>query len=142
MPMKPLAEARANFEAAATVVPTRYKTGVQRADWHGPASSDQAESNYAAGVQQAVSDHRRQRRIQAMSNQDWQAGAVNKGATIIGERMRAAAGKYEKNFAPIYQEVERAVHSLPQRTIDPLTNIDQRLKPIVTAQRRAAGKGV
>lgn len=138
--MKTLQQARANFESSASVVPQRYKDGVARADWQGPASSDQAEANFAAGVQDAISNKTRQAKIRGMTNQDWQNNAISKGGTIIGARMKDAAPKYERNFAPIHQAVEAAVGTLPPRTIDPMTNIDNRLKRIVEVQRRAAGK--
>ena len=140
MGMKTLQEARANFEQSASVVQQRYTLGVQRADWHSGAVSDSAESNFNAAMSKALANKTRQAKIRQLSNQDWQNGAIEKGAPIIGTRMKAAAPKYEQRFGPIYAEVQRVVPTLPSRTIDPMTNIDQRLKKVVQTWRTAAGK--
>lgn len=133
-------EARANFEASISYIPARYEAGIRKADWQGPASSEQAETNYAAGVSKAVADKSRQKGIQNVSNTDWQNAAVQKGAPIIGERIRLGLDKYVANFGPVYDRVIAKVNALPARTTDFRANINNRLVPVVEEWKRAAGK--
>ena len=78
MVLKTKEEARANFEAAVAYIPDRYRMGVEKADWHTPAKSDQAEKNYADAISKAVAEKRRQKAIAAMSNEDWKRAAKKK----------------------------------------------------------------
>lgn len=137
---KTLTEARANFEGALGVIPERYKSGVNKADWATPAQSDQAEANFNAAMSRALSERRRQVNLKKVTNEEWRSGAINKGAMIIGERIRQALGKWEAKWGPMYDQVTRVVATLPPRTVDPITNIDQRSKATVLAWRKAAGK--
>lgn len=133
-------EARANFEASLSYIPARYQAGIHKADWAGPAGSDQAESNYAAGVQDAVAKKRRQTKVREISNTTWQTAAINKGAPIIGERIRGALDKWAGNWGPIYDGVLAKVTSLPPKTTDFRANINNRLVPVVEEWKRGAGK--
>jgi len=126
--------------ASANVIGPRYVQGVQGADWQGPASSQQAETNYATGVQAAIADGRRLRGIQGVSNADWRTAAAEKGGPIIGQRIVLALGKYQTKFAPILQAMNAAADSLPPRTTSPSQNITNRLVPIVQAAVQASGK--
>jgi len=133
-------EARANFEASIGYIPDRYRAGVAKADWLTPAKSEAAEKNYADGIAKAVSGKTRQKAIAAMTNEDWKNGAINKGAPIIGERIRAALGEWTANFGPIYDTVVSRVASLPPKTTDWRANINNRLVPVVEQWRKGAGK--
>ncbi len=138
--MKTKAEARANFEAAAAYIPARYLAGVEKADWFGPASSNQAETNYAAGVSDAVAKKRRQTQIKKISNEDWKSAAREKGAPVIGTRITAALPKWEANWGPMYDQVQSKVAALPPKTVDFRANITARLIPVVETWKKAAGK--
>lgn len=140
MPPKTIAEARTNFEAALPAIGSRYDSGVSRADWQGPASSEQSEANFAAGVGAAIAAKSRQNRIRQMSNADWQQAARTKGAPIIGERIRGSLDKWQANFGPIYDQVVSTVSRLPARTTDYRANIQNRLVAVVEQWKRAAGK--
>jgi len=140
MVVKTKEEARANFEAAIPYIPARYESGVRKADWYTPASSDQAEENYATAVQKAITEKSRQKAIKAMSNADWQNAAISKGAPIIGARIREALGKWLDNWGPMYDQVVEQVGRLPPKTVDWRANIENRLYPIVETWKRAAGK--
>jgi len=139
--MKSKAEARANFEAAVPMIPARYTAGVDKADWHSAAVSDQAEANFNASMSAALSAKKRQAAIRALSNADWQTGAKTKGAPIIGERIRLALPKWEAKWGPMYDRITALVPTLPAKTVDPMANIDARLKKVVAEWRKAAGKG-
>lgn len=140
MVIKSKEEARANFEAAIAYIPSRYEAGVRKADWAGPAGSDQAEANYADGVQKAVARKSRQRAVKEVGNSEWQEAAATKGAPIIGERIRASLDKWSSEWGPIYDRVASKVGTLPPKTTDFRANINNRLVPVVEEWKRAAGK--
>ena len=140
MVVKTKEEARANFEASIAYIPDRYASGIRKADWATEAGSDQAEKNYAANVQKAIANKSRQKAVKKVSNQDWQEAAINKGAPIIGERIRASLNKWEANWGPMYDQVVSKVSSLPAKTTDFRANINNRLVPVVEQWKKAAGK--
>jgi len=110
-------------------VPNKYKTGVSATtDWAEKASSEQAESNYAAGVQEAVGAKRRQKAVGNVSNAEWQRAAADKGATRIAPGMTAGADKRTRNFEPYRNAIEGV--ALSPRTTDPIQNVE-RVKEIV-----------
>lgn len=137
---KTRAEAKENLEAAIAYIPDRYIAGVKKADWLGPAGSDQAERNYADGISKAVTNKSRQKGVKKVSNTEWQDAAANKGGPIIGERIRGALDKYDANFGPMLEAVNSKVDTLPPRTVDWRNNISKRLIPTVEAWKKAAGK--
>jgi len=140
MVTKTLEQAKANFEASIGYIPDRYRSGVQGADWLTPAKSDAAEKNFADGVSKAISQKTRQKNIAAMSNDEWKNAAVNKGAPIIGDRIRGALDKWAANFGPVYSTVQSKVAALPPKTTDWRANINNRLVPVVEQWRKGAGK--
>lgn len=139
-PMKTIEQARANFDAAAATIPERYKLGVAAAEWQSAAMSDAAEANFNAGISKALAEKSRQKGIRGVSNEEWRKQAIDKGGAVIGTRIRDSLAKWQEKFAPIYQAVQSEVGRLPARTVDPMANIDARLKPVVLAWRKAAGK--
>lgn len=131
MVMKTLQEARDNFENATTYIPERYRSGVMKADWQGPAGSEQAEKNFAAAMSEVTTKKLRQLGVRKASNTDWQNGCDTKGAPVIGERIKDALGKWEANFGPKYARVQNKVKALPPKGRDWRANINNRLIPVV-----------
>jgi len=130
--IKSASEIDSNYKGAIGRVPEAYKKGVQRTtDWQERASSESAETNYAAGVSEAAAAKRRQKAVSQVSNAEWQNAAANKGATRIGTGMTAGAEKRARNFEPYRSAIEGT--SIPDRTTDPIANVDNRVKPIVQA---------
>jgi hypothetical protein len=140
MTVKTKAEARANFEASIAYIPARYEAGVDKADWAGPAKSEQAEKNFADAMSKAIQAKSRQKGVAKVSNEEWKNAAKNKGAPIIGERIRGALDKWEAEWGPMYDQVSAKVGALPPKTGDWRQNINTRLVPTVEAWRKAAGK--
>jgi len=138
--MKTVEEAKANFQNSISYIPSRYSAGVQKADWLTPAKSDASERNFADGVGKAVANKTRQKKISAMSNDDWKSASIAKGAPIIGSRIQSALDKWAQNFSPIYSKVQTTVAALPPSTTDFMQNINNRLVPTVKAWKNAAGK--
>lgn len=139
---KTIGEAEANLKQSIAYIPDRYKKGVMAADWATPAGSDEAESNYATAISQAIADGTRQRKIRETSNAVWQAGASGKGAVNIGPGILAGLEKYRSNMSPVLDAMNAASDAAPARTTDYRTNITQRLIPVIEAAKRAAGKSV
>ena len=140
MVVKTKEQARANFEAAVTYIPDRYKAGIMAADWLTPAKSDVAERNYADAVSKAIAEKRRQKAIAAMTNDEWKNAAITKGAPIIAERIRTALDTWLRNWGPMYDQVVSVVSTLPPKTLDWRANINNRLVKVVETWKKAAGK--
>ncbi len=126
--------------ASQNIIGPRYIQGIQGADWQTPAASDQAEANWASGVQRAIADGSRRAGIMAVSNAEWQRMSAEKGGPIIGQRVVASIDKYTRNFGPILSAMNAASAALPARTTSAQQNIQNRLVPIVQAAMQAAGK--
>ena len=129
--VKPQAEITKNFIDGASKAPAKYKAGVSRADWQGPAGSEEAESNYSAGVAEAVAAKSRQKGVQNTSNAAWQQKAGNEGAARIGPGMVASSGKQAQNWAPSRAVIEGM--TLAPRTRDAATNVQNRSLPLAVA---------
>jgi len=130
--IKSSADIAKNYTDAIGRVPAAYKAGVSRTtDWAEKASSDAAESLYAEKIAESVAAKRRQKAVSAVSNAEWQTMASGPGATRIGQGMSANAGKRTRNFEPYRSAIEGV--SLVAKTADPMSNIDNRVKPIVAA---------
>lgn len=137
---KTVEEAKENLSKAVAYIPERYKRGVGRADWAGPASSEEAESNYAAGVSEAVANKTRQKGIRAIDNSVWVRAAQEKGGAAIGPGITRNLDKYMANVRPSMDAANAAADAAPARTRDWRENIANRLIPVVEAERRAVGK--
>jgi hypothetical protein len=140
MVIKTKEQAKANFEAAVAYIPDRYRSGVAAADWYTPAKSDVAERNYADAVSKAVAAKSRQKAVAALNNDVWKTAAVNKGAPIIGERIRGALDKWLGTWGPMYDQVASVVPTLPAKTLDWRANINNRLVKVVETWKKASGK--
>ena len=135
--MRSIGQARQNLEQSIPVIRGRYEEGVRDADWESGAGSDQAESNYADGVSEAVGAKRRQMRVREVGNAHYQNRALTKGAPAIAEGVRRGLDNYERNFGAVLREVAPVIQGLPPRTRDVNSNIDSRVKPVANAFRDA-----
>lgn len=107
-----------------------YKDGVQATNnWQENAIA--AESLYAQKVQEAIAAQRRAKAISAVSNEEWKQAASTKGAQRIAAGMEAGADKRSRNFEPYRQTLEGL--QLPERTADPMTNVQNRVGGVVEA---------
>lgn len=97
------------------------------------AKSDAAEKAYAEGVAMAAQKKRRQRALGKLSEDDLNRGMREKGQSNYSTGVGASADKWERNAAPFVAEAERVAKSLPARTTNPMTNVDNRVKPVVKA---------
>jgi len=127
--VKSVEEAKKHLEQAVAVIPDRYESAVRVATWKAPAI--EAEDLYADMMQVVISERRRAKGIEKKTDDDWRKAAVEKGKPIIGTRIRGALDLYATNWAPYRSAIEAVV--LEPRTVDPMANIDRRVKPIVSA---------
>jgi hypothetical protein len=129
MKVKSASLSQANYTAAAALVPSRYKAGVQSAEWQGKALEGQA--LYVQRLQDPDVLARRAKNIGKVSDADWRNAADTKGSPIIGARMTAAAPKQQANWAP-YRSVLESL-TLPPKTADPMSNLTNRAGAVVQA---------
>mgnify|MGYP005817062143 CR=1 FL=1 len=140
MARKTIAMAAENLRGSTALIGERYRQGINGADWQGPASSDQAEQNWATGVQAAVADGSRRAGILAVTNAQWQTAAIEKGVPNIARGIIAGLDKYQRNFGPILSAMNAEAATLPPRTNSATQNVQTRLLPIIRSAQIAAGK--
>jgi len=125
--VKPIDVARRRFEQAISIIPDRYEQGVKLAEWQKPAMD--AEDLWADAIMEAAREKRRQKGIAKVTDEEWRKDTINKGKPIIATRIRDALDDWEKGWKPFRDALEAL--ELPEKTTDPITNIDQRVKPVV-----------
>ena len=130
--IKSASEIDKKYKDAISRVPANYKAGVQgTTNWQERAASAEAEDLWKAKIAEAAAANRRQKAVAQVSNSEWQSKAANLGAARIGAGMTAGADKRTRNFEPYRSAIEGT--SLPARTADPMANIDNRVKGIVSS---------
>lgn len=123
-----MGEINKRWQDAIPRVAARYKAGVQgTTDWQEKALAGQ--KNYEERMSDATVLARREKGIGKTSNEGWKSKALKLGATRIGPGMKENADKYSKGFGP--HQAALAGLSLPDKTTDPMANIDNRLKAVV-----------
>lgn len=128
--MPSASEIDAKYKEAIGRVPASYKAGVQKTTgWQAAAIAGQ--DLYVAKMQDSSILARRERALANTSDEAWKAKAADLGASRIGPGMSANTDKRAKNYEPYRNALESV--SLAQRTADPITNVDNRVKPIVAA---------
>lgn len=127
------AEATANLQASLGTIGSRYEQGIKAADWADAASSNEAEENWIAGLQEAFGNNKRQNRIREVGDKFWRARSIDKGASALAAGIRASLGKYEQNYGQVLAAIQSTLQQLPPRSRDWRTNIEQRQIPVVEA---------
>lgn len=123
-------QATKNWEGAIGRVPAAYSEGVANAK-DVIAKAIAGEELYAQKVQEAIASKKRARKLAEVSDEQWRAAAIDKGAARIGPGMTAAKAKFSTGIGKVL-DVIRGVTIAP-RVADPMANIDNRVKPIVAA---------
>ena len=117
-----------SYADGASRAPAKYKDGVERTTGFKEAAIA-GEALYAAKMQEVISNGTRAKGLEKSSDEDWKKGVREKGAARIGPGMTAAADKRTRNYEPFRASLEGM--TLPDKTTDPMANIDNRLKPVV-----------
>ena len=131
------AERKAKYLNSIGGVPANYKAGIERTTgWKEKALNGQG--LYEQQMQNAAVLRRRAVALERVSEADWKSKASNLGSMRIADGMRNGAEKQAQNYEPIANAL-RSVE-LPERSADPMANIDNRVKPIVRAMVQASPK--
>lgn len=118
------------YNRAIGAVGPAYQAGIQAAvGWQEAAIS--AQSLYEDKMRDATVLARRATQLAKVSNEEWKQKALQKGASRIGPGMEASKDKRTRNFEPFRTALEGV--QLPARTADPVTNVQNRVIPIVMA---------
>jgi len=126
------------YAASGGKAQTQYVKGVDaNVDAMDRAKSDMAETNYGVGVTAAVSAKSRQKALAGVSQEDWKAAAKSK-AGRLSAGIAGAKEKQRKGYSPIRDALSGL--ELPDKTTDPYANVDNILKKVISAERKAAGK--
>jgi len=86
---------------------------------------------YEAKMADPVVLARRAKALERITDADWKTPSLTKGVPRIGPGVTAAVDKQARNWSPYRAAIEGV--TLPPKTVDPMANIDSRLKPIVAA---------
>jgi len=112
-----------NWRQSQTRVAAAYGDGIDRAEnWQVNALA--AKDLYAAKVQEAISEGRREKGISNTSNEEWKRRAKDKGVKRIVDGMRAADGKMSSGLGKVLGALGEV--SLPPRTADGMENLVNR----------------
>ena len=131
------AERKAKYLGSLGGVPANYKAGIERTtNWKEKALSGQG--LYEQQMQNAAVLRRRAVSLEKVSEAEWKTKAANLGSMRIADGMRNGAERQAQNYEPIANAL-RSVE-LPERSADPMANIDNRVKPIVRAMVQASPK--
>jgi len=126
MKVKPETERSRNYKNSAALIPERYSSGIDRAEWQRPALDGQA--LYETQMKKTEVLARRNVGIGLVSDSDFKAAAKTKGATVIRSRVEGAVDKQVAGFRPHASALEGL--TLEPRTDDIDTNVDRRVKTI------------
>lgn len=104
--VKPISEIVDKWKRRAGAAGQDYAAGVSRPrrSW-AQATNDAAEAQ-AAGVQQAISEGRFQKGVQAAGDAKWARKAQQVGAARFGSGVAAASQDYQQGFAPFASVIE------------------------------------
>jgi len=123
MKTKSLDQSMKNWRQSQTRVAAAYGDGIDRAEnWQVNALA--AKDLYAAKVQEAISEGRREKGISNTSNEEWKRRAKDKGVKRIVDGMRAADGKMSSGLGKVLGALGEV--SLPPRTADGMENLVNR----------------
>ena len=128
---------KAKYLGSIGSVPGAYKAGIEATQgWKDAALAGQGLYEQRMTDPQVLA--RRRNALAKTNEQDWKSAASQVGSQRIASGMQAGAQKQADNYEPI-AEALRSVN-LPARTGDAMSNIDNRVKPIVQAAMNASPK--
>lgn len=117
-----------------TVTPMRsgdYAYGVANPRKPWATMTAAAEAAYEQGIQQSLNDKRFGKGVRKAGDETWLAGCTEKGTTRWGPGVSLAKDKYQRNFAPYRDAIDRV--SLPPRYPRRDPRNMERVKAVVTA---------
>ncbi len=127
---KSLEQSTKNWNDAIGRVPAAYAAGVSGASGV-IAASIAAEELYAQKMQESIAAKRRAVKLAEVTDEMWKKASLDKGATRIGAGMTAAKPKFATGIGKVLDVLHGV--TLPARVADPMQNVENRVKPIVSA---------
>ena len=110
--------------------------------WEQNAKSQQAEQNYAAGVQLAIQNQLRLKGLQNVTAQDF-ANAVSASQDVYAYKVSTSGNKWAQRFEPYAQTIDRVVSTLaPKIPGQVRENVMNRVVPIAEALHQQKMGGV
>ena len=127
---KSLESTVANYRDGIGKAPARYKQGVEK-NTNQNENAIAAQGLYEARMAESIANKSRVKGLQKSSTAAWKQAAATKGASRIGPGMTAALPKFQSGIAEVLSTINST--TIAERTADPMTNIDNRVKPIAQA---------
>ena len=126
-----------NYVASTSAVPAKYGAGIARTNnWKESAIAGQG--LYEEQMRRPEVLSRRTAGLNRVSDAEWKQKASTLGVQRIAAGMQEGAERQAANYEPVAQALRSL--TLPERTSDPMQNIDNRVKAVVNAARQAVGK--
>ena len=119
-----------NYKDGIGKAPARYKQGVEKNN-NQNENAIASQGLYEARMAESIANGSRVKGLQGSSTAAWKTAASTKGASRIGPGMTAALPKFSKGIGDVLQTIQAT--TIAERTADPMTNIDNRVKPIAKA---------
>ena len=130
MKIKSITDSKAAFVAGGNRATEPYKKGIAAAtDWQSNAIA--AKELYNARIQEAIAAGRREKGLAEVSDTEWRNAALNVGAGKIAGAIVASQDKWAKEVSPYFDALSNT--TLPVRTADPMTNVQNRVGGVVKA---------
>jgi hypothetical protein len=108
-------QAVSNWNTRSGAATALYVSQSLSSQWKTPAASNQAEQNYASGVQAAVAAKSRQAGINASSDAVWQGGIQTNGQARYGPGITAAQTKMTAAMSKLLPAMATIRNGLPPR---------------------------
>lgn len=105
------------------------------------AKSDAAESAYATGVQNAVTNKLRQKKLAGISDADIKGPVERGGSALYSVPAQAKSAKAAKGFSVYAPIIDSTVAALPARQADAAANVAARVTPIAVALQNRKRQG-
>jgi len=106
------------------------KNYVAATDKLAKASSNEAQAQYVAAMQDQKVLARRQKRLKQLTEEDLNSAMEATGATAYNNAVIAKADKWEKRVTPYFNLLNTIVPQLKPRTRDIAQNIANRVNPV------------
>jgi hypothetical protein len=142
--MKPADAIATKYANSGSMANAQYVYAISHnSSWFGQATSDNAEANWQKGVTQAAAEKRRKAGLVNKTSQTaWQTNAINKGGSVLGNRIQAAKDKQAAGWKPYYDALTNI--TLEDKTPgDPIGNLTRNaglvVKTLVNTKRSKEG---
>jgi len=118
--IKPMGKISKKWNDRVGVSSSDYIDGIKnpKLDWEEEASSEQAEANYASGINNAINRKTRVAGVKKAGTQKWQNGAIKKQGRW-SEGVAGAVDQYEEGFSPYHNEIDKVDYGVRYPSGDP-----------------------